>query len=54
MTDLMFTYHCRPRTLSSALSLGALMRNTGFLLANDAKKDRCKAVVGNLHRLGKF
>ncbi|XP_065175718.1 probable 28S rRNA (cytosine(4447)-C(5))-methyltransferase [Sycon ciliatum] len=32
--------------------LGALMRNTGFLLANDAKKDRCKAVVGNLHRLG--
>ena len=28
------------------------MRNTGLLMANDANKERCKAVVGNLHRLG--
>jgi len=32
--------------------IAALMRNTGLLYANDANKDRCKAVVGNLHRLG--
>jgi len=32
--------------------IAALMKNTGMLLANDANRDRCKAVVGNLHRLG--
>ena len=32
--------------------IAALMRNTGLLYANDANKDRSKAVVGNLHRLG--
>ena len=32
--------------------LAALMRNSGLLYANDANKKRCKAVVGNLHRLG--
>jgi len=32
--------------------IAALMRNTGLLYANDANKARCKAVVGNLHRLG--
>ena len=32
--------------------LAALMKNTGVIMANDAKKDRLKAVVGNLHRLG--
>ena len=32
--------------------IAALMRNTGLLYANDANKVRCKAVVGNLHRLG--
>jgi ribosomal RNA methyltransferase Nop2 len=31
---------------------GALMKNTGFLLANDASKDRCRALVANFHRLG--
>ena len=30
----------------------ALMKNTGLLWANDASKDRSKAVVSNLHRLG--
>merc|ERR1719153_1045331 len=32
--------------------IAALMRNTGMVLANDANRDRCKAVVGNCHRLG--
>jgi len=32
--------------------LASLMKNTGYLVANDANKDRLKAVVGNFHRLG--
>jgi len=28
------------------------MRNTGMLFANDANKDRVKAVVSNVHRMG--
>merc|ERR1712183_1160306 len=28
------------------------MKNTGMILANDANKDRCRAIVGNLHRMG--
>ncbi|KAL6428506.1 hypothetical protein ACFW04_007864 [Cataglyphis niger] len=32
--------------------IAALMRNTGTLFANDVNKDRLKAVVGNLHRVG--
>ncbi|CAL1270197.1 unnamed protein product [Larinioides sclopetarius] len=32
--------------------IAALMKNTGVLFANDAVKDRAKAIVGNLHRLG--
>ncbi len=32
--------------------IAALMRNTGLLVANDANKERTKAIVGNLHRLG--
>ena len=32
--------------------IAALMKNTGMLLANDANKDRTKAIVGNIHRLG--
>lgn len=32
--------------------IAALMKNTGVIMANDAKRDRTKAVVGNLHRLG--
>merc|ERR1719266_627068 len=32
--------------------IAALLKNTGMILANDANRDRCKAVVGNLHRLG--
>ena len=30
--------------------IAAIMNNTGMILANDANKDRCKAVVGNVHR----
>jgi len=32
--------------------IAALLKNTGMVLANDANRSRCKAVVGNLHRLG--
>lgn len=32
--------------------IASIMKNTGMVLANDANKDRCKAVVGNCHRLG--
>merc|ERR1719447_1084786 len=32
--------------------IAALLKNSGLLLANDANQARCKAVVGNLHRLG--
>ncbi|XP_053379716.1 uncharacterized protein LOC123527800 [Mercenaria mercenaria] len=32
--------------------IAALMRNTGMLFANDANKDRSKAIVGNIHRMG--
>ncbi|XP_064613915.1 uncharacterized protein LOC135477663 [Liolophura sinensis] len=32
--------------------IAALMRNTGCVFANDANKDRAKALVGNLHRMG--
>ncbi|XP_014664500.1 PREDICTED: probable 28S rRNA (cytosine-C(5))-methyltransferase [Priapulus caudatus] len=32
--------------------IAALMKNTGMLFANDANKDRSRAVVGNLHRMG--
>jgi ribosomal RNA methyltransferase Nop2 len=28
------------------------MKNTGLVVANDAKKVRTKALVGNIHRLG--
>jgi ribosomal RNA methyltransferase Nop2 len=32
--------------------ISALMRNTGMVFANDANKDRTKALVANIHRLG--
>uniref|UniRef100_A0A2C9K2J8 SAM-dependent MTase RsmB/NOP-type domain-containing protein n=1 Tax=Biomphalaria glabrata TaxID=6526 RepID=A0A2C9K2J8_BIOGL len=32
--------------------IAALMKNTGLLWSNDANRERCKAVVSNLHRLG--
>ncbi|XP_046850640.1 probable 28S rRNA (cytosine-C(5))-methyltransferase [Xenia sp. Carnegie-2017] len=32
--------------------IGALMKNSGNIVANDQNKDRLKALVGNLHRLG--
>ena len=32
--------------------IASLMKNTGMLMANDVNKDRTKAVVGNVHRLG--
>ncbi|XP_038215510.1 25S rRNA (cytosine-C(5))-methyltransferase nop2 [Zerene cesonia] len=35
-----------------ASHIAAIMKNTGSLFANDANKERTKAVVGNFHRLG--
>lgn len=35
-----------------ATYIGAVMRNTGTLIANDLKKDRIKSLVANIHRLG--
>ncbi|UJR22012.1 hypothetical protein I4U23_025079 [Adineta vaga] len=32
--------------------IGALMRNSGILVANDANKDRARAIIANTHRLG--
>lgn len=36
----------------SHLLTAAVMKNTGVLFANDANRDRTKAIVGNFHRLG--
>lgn len=35
-----------------ASHIAAIMKNTGELFANDANKERTKAIVGNFHRLG--
>lgn len=32
--------------------LGALMKNTGMIVANDAKAERIKSLIANCHRLG--
>ena len=32
--------------------IGALLRNTGCVFANDFNKDRCKSLVANVHRMG--
>ena len=32
--------------------LAALMKNTGFVMANDPNKSRAKGLIGNIHRLG--
>ncbi|OXB71806.1 UNVERIFIED_CONTAM: hypothetical protein H355_011110 [Colinus virginianus] len=32
--------------------IAQLLKNTGVLFANDAKRDRCTALTANLHRLG--
>jgi len=39
-------------SLMRILYLGALMRNSGILVANDANKDRARAIIANTHRLG--
>jgi len=32
--------------------IGQLMRNSGTLFSNDLKKERCKSLVANVHRMG--
>jgi ribosomal RNA methyltransferase Nop2 len=39
-------------TKKQIFNLGALMRNSGILVANDANRDRAKAIIANIHRLG--
>jgi len=39
-------------TKKQVFNLGALMRNSGILVANDANRDRAKAIIANIHRLG--
>lgn len=34
--------------------MAALMKNTGFILANDPNKARAKGLIGNIHRFGPF
>jgi ribosomal RNA methyltransferase Nop2 len=41
---------CAPGGKSSYIA--SMMKNTGVLVANDLSKDRQKATIGNLHRLG--
>ena len=38
--------------IAEDLFSGALMRNSGILVANDANKDRARAIIANTHRLG--
>nr|MBE5725195.1 putativeputative ribosomal RNA methyltransferase NOP2 [Cucujiformia] len=35
-----------------ASHIAAVMKNTGVLFANDANRERTKAIIGNFHRLG--
>ena len=35
-----------------ATYVSALMKNSGLLVANDVNKDRCKALIANIYRLG--
>jgi ribosomal RNA methyltransferase Nop2 len=38
--------------MNLVIHAAALMKNSGMLFCNDANKERAKAVIGNLHRMG--
>lgn len=40
--------------MNDTLLAASLLKNTGLVVANDAKKERTKALVANIHRLGEF
>lgn len=40
--------------MNDAFVAASLLKNTGLVVANDAKKERIKALVANIHRLGEF
>ena len=42
------------KDLNDTLLVASLLKNTGLVVANDAKKERTKALVANIHRLGEF
>lgn len=42
------------KDLNDTLLAASLLKNTGLVVANDAKKERTKALVANIHRLGEF
>lgn len=42
------------KDLNDTFLAASLLKNTGLVVANDAKKDRTKALVANIHRLGGF
>ena len=42
------------KDLNDTFLAASLLKNTGLVVANDAKKERTKALVANIHRLGEF
>ena len=45
-------FYAQSFCLFKSMFSAALMRNTGMLFANDANKERAKAIIGNIHRMG--
>ena len=41
-------------TVHGTFHIASLLKNTGLVVANDAKRERTKALVANIHRLGEF
>lgn len=51
-TTYIGTHKCFMLTTMNSRDVAAMMKNTGYLFANDASKDRIKALSANVHRLG--
>ena len=51
---LVTNYYADVHSVQFAFSLASLQKNTGLVVANDAKRERTKALVANIHRLGEF
>ena len=46
--------HIKLQLFQHCLSVASLLKNTGLVVANDAKRERTKALVANIHRLGEL